>query len=199
MEKIELSEVKDLVQYEKAREAMRASVIALKRRRRVQVGPNVSVLFENRETVLFQIQEMVRAERIVEEARLREEVEVYNQLVPGPGELSATLFIELPDLHLMSQEQVRRTVNRFQGLERDCVSLRIGDAVRVAARFEDGHSNEEKMAAVHYLRFALSPQAQGALADTGRAACLVVEHPHYDAEAALAADVRAELLADLLA
>jgi hypothetical protein len=176
---------------------MRAEVIALKRRRRVALGDNLSLLFENRETVLFQIQEMVRTERIVHDDKVREEVEAYNGLVPEAGELSATLFIEIPDLHLMSQRQVRDTVNRFQGLERDHVWLKLGDGVAVPARFEEGHTSEEKMAAVHYLRFSLSPEAQAALADAAVPARLVVDHPRYRAETAIAPEVREELLRDL--
>src|SRR5712691_7709326 len=116
MQQIHLSEIKNLVEYEKARDAMRARVIALKKNRRVSVGENLTFLFENRDTVLFQIQEMVRTERLVEEPRIQDEIDAYRILLPGPGELSATLFIEIPDLVRMSQEEVRRTVNRFQGL-----------------------------------------------------------------------------------
>ena len=197
MRKIEFAEIKNLVEYEKVREALRAEVIALKRRRRVALGDNLSLLFENRATVLFQIQEMVRTERIVHDEKVREEMDVYNGLIPEAGELSATLFIEIPDLHLMSQQQVRDTVNRFQGLDRDHVWLRLGDALAVPARFEQGLTSEEKMAAVHYLRFRLSPEAQAALADASTPARLVADHPNYQAEAAIAPEVRAELLADL--
>ena len=197
MQKIALSDIKNLHEYEKVREAYRARIIALKRNRRVAVGENITFLFENRDTVLFQIQEMVRTERIVEDARVQDEIDAYRVLLPDAGELSATLFIEIPDLVRMSQEDVRRTVNRFQGLDRDGVFLAIGDRPRIPARFEGGHSNEEKMAAVHYLRFPVSPEAQAALADPGEAARLVVDHPHYQAAAEIAPAVRSELLKDL--
>jgi hypothetical protein len=159
MRKVERAEIKDLVAYEKAREAMRAHVIEVKKHRRVAVGPNLTVLFENRATVLFQIQEMVRTERMVDDGRIQEEVDVYNALVPDHGELSATLFIEIPELVRMSPDKVRETVNRFQGLDRDSVWLQV-DGLRVPARFESGHSKEEKMAAVHYVRFAC-PRRRG--------------------------------------
>jgi hypothetical protein len=197
MKKIAVSEVLDLVEYEKVCEGERARVIALKKNRRVAVGENLTLLFENRDTVLFQIQEMVRAERIVDEARIGDEVDVYNALIPEAGELSATLFIEIPDLSRMSQEQVRQAVNRFQGLERGCVFLKIGDRFTVPARFEEGHSSEEKMAAVHYLRFALPPGALDALADPAQSLRLVVDHPRYRTRQEVPADVRAELLKDL--
>jgi hypothetical protein len=194
--KVERSEIKDLVAYEKAREAMRAHVIEVKRHRRVAVGPNLTLLFENRETVLFQIQEMVRTERIVVDAKVQEEIDAYTPLVPTEGELSATLFIEIPELVRMSQDQVRETVNRFQGLERDCVWLQV-DGRRVPARFESGHSKEEKMAAVHYVRFALPEAARAALGATAADVRVVVEHSHYQAEAALAAETRKSLREDL--
>ncbi len=196
MRKVERSEVQDLVAYEKARQAMRARVIEVKKHRRVALGPNLTLLFENRDTVLFQIQEMVRTERIVDDARIQEEVDVYNALVPDRGELSATLFIEIPELVHMSQEKVRETVNRFQGLDRGCVWLVIG-GTRVPARFESGHTREEKMSAVHYVRFALPEAARAAIGDATADVRLLVDHPRYEAEARLAEEARQALLRDL--
>ena len=196
MEKIRPSEVKNLYEYEKVRDAMRGRVIELKKNRRVSVGDNLTFLFENRDTVLFQIQEMVRTERIVDEARIQEEIDAYNALIPDAGELSATLFIEIADLHLMSRDQVHEAVNRFQGLDKRGVLLRIGDGFSMPARFEEGHSKEEKMAAVHYLRFAV-PTAAAALLEAGAPASLVVDHPNYKWEASLPEETRRELRKDL--
>jgi Protein of unknown function (DUF3501) len=196
MRKVERSEIQDLVAYEKAREAMRARVIEVKKHRRVAVGPNLTLLFENRDTVLFQIQEMVRTERIVDDAKIQEEVDVYNALVPDRGELSATLFIEIPELVRMTQEKVRETVNRFQGLDRDSVWL-VVDGRRIPARFESGHGKEEKMAAVHYVRFAVPEAARAALAAAAADVRVVVEHPQCRAEAHLTAETRRALREDL--
>jgi hypothetical protein len=197
MEKIGRAELKDLVEYEKQREAMRAAVIALKARRRISVGDRITLLFENRETVLFQIQEMIRTERIVDDAKIQDELDAYNALIPGPGELSATLFIEIPELIHMTQEEVRRTVNLFQGLDREAVWLALGDSLRIPAQFEPGHTKEEKMAAVHYVRFAVPAGARAALADPGATARLLVEHSNYEAETAIPAELREEMLEDL--
>lgn len=197
MEKIQPSEVRNLVEYEQIREPMRARIIALKRNRRVSVGENLTFLFENRDTVLFQIQEMVRTERIVDEDKIREEVDTYNALIPGAGELSATLFIEIPELARLGPDEVRRAVNRFQGLDRQGVYLKVGERFTIPARFEEGHSKEEKMAAVHYLRFGLSGEAIALLADPSQHAGLVVDHPRYNARTGIAAGVRREMLADL--
>jgi hypothetical protein len=139
---------------------------------------------------------MVRTERIVHDDKVQDEIDAYNALIPDAGELSATLFIEIPELSRMAQDEVRRTVNRFQGLDKDGVWLAVGEH-RVPARFEGGHSKEEKMAAVHYLRFALPEAARAALRDPAQPARLVIDHPNYRAEAALTPAVRDELIADL--
>ena len=195
MKKVELGEIKNLVEYEKVREAMRDAVIALKQHRRVSVGDNLTFLFENRETVLFQIQEMVRTERIVDDAKIQDELDAYNALVPGPGELSATLFIEIPGIATFTADEARAAVNRFQGLDQDAVFLVVGTH-RTQARFEGGHSKEEKMAAVQYLRFPLTGESRQALIE-GAPARLVVEHPRYTAEAAIGDATRASLSQDL--
>jgi TusA-related sulfurtransferase len=196
MNKIDVSELLDLTAYEKAREAMRADVIELKKSRRVSVGDRITLLFENRATVLFQIQEMVRTERIVEETKIEDEVRTYNALIPDEGELSATLFIEIPGIARMSHDEQIAAVNRFQGLDRDAVFLVLGDH-RFAGRFEEGRTKEEKMSAVHFLRFRLSTEAVRSLRDPARPALLVVAHPNYEARQELGSSVRAELLRDL--
>jgi hypothetical protein len=195
LKKVQFEEIKNLVEYEKVREAMRAAVIALKKHRRVAVGDNLTFLFENRETVLFQIQEMVRTERIVDDAKIQDELDAYNALVPGAGELSATLFIEIPGIATFSTDQARAAVNRFQGLDQDAVFLVVGSE-RTPARFEGGHSKEEKMAAVQYLRFPLPSRSRAALIE-GAPLRLLVEHPRYKAEAAIDAATRASLSEDL--
>ncbi len=195
MKKVELSEIKNLVEYEKARETMRDAVIALKQHRRVSVGDNLTFLFENRETVLFQIQEMVRTERIVDAAKIQDELDAYNALVPDAGELSATLFIEIPGIATFTTAEARAAVNRFQGLDQGAVFMVVGSQ-RTPARFEGGHSKEEKMAAVQYLRFPLTSESREALL-LGAPSSLVVEHPRYQARAEIGDATRASLSQDL--
>lgn len=196
MKKVDLSEVQNLYEYEKVREELRARIIDLKRHRRLGVGDNVSLLFENRDTVLFQIQEMVRAERIVADEKVQDELDTYNSLIPGAGELSATLFLEIPEIARMTNEEVRAAVNRFQGLDREGVWLKAGPC-SLAAQFEGGHTREEKMAGVHYVKFAVSPEARAALADPAQRVLLVIDHPNYHAQADVPPPMRAELLKDL--
>jgi hypothetical protein len=196
MEKVALSEIRDIAQYERVREAERARIIERKRHRRLGLGENLTVLFENRETVLFQVQEMMRTERIVDEAKIQDELDTYNALIPGPGELSATLFIEIPGISRMTTDQMRAAVSRFRGLDEGRVRLEIGPHA-LPARFEEGGSREEKMAAVHYIRFAVPDEARALLADASAPARLVCTHPHHPASAALTVEMRAELMGDL--
>jgi hypothetical protein len=191
MQRIRLDEVKNLFEYEKVRDAFRREVIALKTRRRIPVGDRLSFVFENRQTVLFQIQEMIRAERIVADARIQEEIDVYNDLIPGPGELSATLFIEIED-----KDRIKPELDRFMGIdEGQHVWLQVGREFAIPGEFEAGHSKEDKLAAVHFVRFALPEPARRAFAREPVA--LVVEHPGYRARTELSDEARAALLEDL--
>lgn len=191
MQKIELPAIQNLHEYEVARPEFRRRVIELKGRRRVSVGPLVTLVFENRETVRFQIQEMLRAERIVDPAKVQDEIDVYNTLLPDPGEVAATLFIEVTE-----ESRVKPVLDAFIGLdEGKSLRMEIG-ASAYFARFEEGHGREDKISAVHYVRFPLGAAGAEALRATG-AATLVLEHGTYAARAALAPETVAELIEDL--
>lgn len=193
LKKIGRDEVLNLYEYEKIREEFRKRIIELKQQRRVQVGEKISLLFENRDTVLFQIQEMIRTERIVDEVKIQEEVEVYNELIPDEGELSATLFIEIEEMAKIKEE-----LDRFHGL--DCpgtVQLRIGDRHVIPARFAPGRSKEDKISAVHFIRFKLSPEQIRDFLSGEWDISLVVDHPNYKAEVKLDPEVRQSLAEDL--
>ena len=192
---IVIADVLNLFEYEKVRDERRQRVLALKRARRVAVGRHLSFLFESRETVLFQIQEMCRAERIAAEDKVQEEIDVYNALLPGPSELSATMFIEIEDM-----ARIKPTLDRLAGIDRgQCVWLQIGREFAVPGQFEAGHSDEEKgkLAAVHFVRFGFSAEA----IDAFRASDvdLVVDHPATRARTRLTPETKAELLTDLAA
>ena len=115
-----LEDIADQRAYERERDEFRSKVIAAKRLRRVSVGPVVTFVFENRLTIRFQVQEMARAEKMVTDQQIQHELDVYNQLLPSPGELSATLFIEL-----ISEEDLRTWLPRLVGIERSC-EMRVG-------------------------------------------------------------------------
>jgi hypothetical protein len=152
----------------------------------------VSLVFENRRTVTHQIQEMMRAEHIYDEALILHEIETYNKLIPGKDELSATVFIEVDD-----PQAIKPTLDRLRGLDDGrSLALRINGVPTIYAEFEAGHSNEEKFSAVHYVRFRLDAAAQRALHD-GAASVLAVVHPRYQAETPLSEETRRQLLGDL--
>jgi hypothetical protein len=189
---LETSEILDLVEYEKVRDARRRRIVELKKARRIAVGRYLTFVFENRDTVWFQIQEMVRAERIVDGAKIAEEVEVYNALLPQPGELSATLMIEIEDA-----SQIKPVLDKLLGVDtRGYVKLTVGSRV-IPGDFEGGHSDEErgKLSAVHFVRFALPPEARGSFATSEVA--LVVDHPNERARTVLSDETKRSLLDDL--
>ena len=193
MRQLETSQILNLVEYEKVRDARRRELIELKKRRRVSVGRYLTFVFENRETVWFQIQEMVRAERIVDEVKIAEEVGVYNTLLPGPGELAATMLIEISEAL-----QIKPVLDKLLGIDtRDYVRLTVGPHV-VVGDFETGHSDEErgKLAAVHFVRFKLPPEARRSFRDAE--VTLVVEHPNERARTVLSDVTKRALLHDLL-
>jgi uncharacterized protein DUF3501 len=193
MEKLKLSDVQDLVAYEKVRDQFRRGIIELKARRRVAVGDRVSLVFENRETALSQVQEMVRAERIVDAEKIQFEIDTYNALIPEEGELSATLFIEITDA-----ADVRKELDRFLGLDRPGALFFEQEGVgRVEARFEVGHSTEERISAVHYVKFPFGRDQRRAFVEGRGPVALVIDHPSYRYRAVLSDEVRRSLSEDL--
>lgn len=192
MKKLDLSDVKNIYEYEKVREEMCRRIIDLKRRRRVQVGKYLCFVFENRETALFQIQEMCRVERIVDEAKIREEVEVYNDLIPGENELSATLLIEIED-----RAEIQPVLDRLMGIDAgEHVWIQVGKDYAIPAQFEPGHSDADrgKLSAVHFIRFAFPPGAIEAFKKQD--AYLVVDHPREKARTRIPDEVKTSLFDD---
>ena len=189
MKKVGLDDILGLSGYEKAREDFLRRIIELKRKRRISVGDRISLVFENRDTVIFQIQEMLRAERITDLDKIREEIAVYNELVPNPGELSATLFLEIED-----QTHLRDELLKFLGID-EALSLKVGGH-SVRGQFEEGRSKDDKISAVQYVRFPFTAGAQKDFVAGARAE-LAIELPNYRASAALSADQQKSLVADL--
>ncbi len=179
-------------EYERQREAYRQTIIDLKRRRRIGIGEKITMVFENRETLRFQIQEMIRVERIVDPKKVQEELEVYNALLPGSGELSATLLIELTEA-----ETMKHWLDLFMGLDHgQKLGLRAGGEI-VYGEFEGGHSHETKISAVHFVRFRPTPAMVTALADPAVRVALSVRHAGYEADAEVPWTMRQEWLSDL--
>lgn len=189
MRKITRADIQTNEEYLKERDQRRKEVIALKKKRRIDLGNRISLTFENRETIRYQIQEMMRVEHITDDKKIQFEIDVYNELIPSPGALSATLFIEIPD-----QEQIRRVLDSMQGLDApNTLYMTIGSD-KIFAEFEPGHSKEDRIAAVHYIRFQFTPEQ---IAKFGEAQVeLLVRHPKYEATTALTQEQKQELMKD---
>jgi hypothetical protein len=189
--KVKLDEVLGPERYEHVRDAMRGRIIALKKNRRVAVGDRITLVFENHDTMLFQIQEMVRAERIVDLDKIRDEIEVYNELVPNGDELSATLLIEITD-----SDRIREDLVQLIGID-ECVVLQIGDRYEIPAQFEPGRSKEDKLSAVQYVRFPFDPEQRAAFLANEVPVYLSIRHPNYRHTAKIEPAVLASLAEDL--
>ena len=178
--------------YERQREAFRSRIIELKRKRRISVGPLITLVFENRETLLFQVQEMIRVERIVDPAKVQDELDVYNELLPGPDELSATLLIEITE-----EAKMKEWLDRFMGLDRGQTLAITANGEQAFAEFEGGHSHETKISAVHFVRFRPTTAMKEAFADLRKSVTIGVNHGGYQEDVPVPGSMREEWLADL--
>jgi hypothetical protein len=192
MKELIQTDLLSMTDYERQREQFRSQVIALKQRRRISVGPLITLIFENRETLRFQTQEMIRVEHILDPHKVQEELDVYNALMPGSGELSATLLIELTE-----QERMKEWLDVFMGLDHgETVAIRAGTE-QIFGLFEGGHSHETKISAVHFVRFRPTASMTSAFADLRQPVMLTVHHHVYHAEVSVPGSMREEWLSDL--
>ena len=192
MQKLTHADLWKLEDYARERTAFRTKVIAHKKTRTVHLGPHVTLIFEDRMTVQYQVQEMLRIERIFEPHAIVEELGAYNPLIPDGANLKATMLIEYDDVEVR-----RRELENLRGIE-DRIDLIVGShaAVRAIADEDLDRSNETKTSAVHFLRFELSAAMVSALRAGGPLA-FAVAHPHYAAHATVDPAVREALSADL--
>jgi hypothetical protein len=196
MTKLTIDDISDLRAYERERAKFRAEVIAVKKRRRVHVGPVVTLLFENRVTIRFQIQEMARAEKLISDEAIESELAIYNPLIPASGSVSATLFIELT-----SDAELREWLPKLVGIEQQ-VELRVGDgadAQAVRCVVDPDHAKQltrdEITASVHYVHWDFTPDQVDAF-ERGPVE-LAITHPDYEHVTPLSDETRVELLHDL--
>ena len=174
MNKLSPADLYSLERYARERPAIRTSVLEHKRDRQIHVGPNATWLFEDRITVQYQVQEMLRTERITKEAAILHELETYNELVPGDGELSATMFVEIPDA-----DTRERRLSELAGLEGTIALEVLG--TKIAARNETRGVLPDRTTAVHYIKFPLGRDLAVSLIARERnvegAMFFIVEHP----------------------
>jgi hypothetical protein len=179
--------------YAKSRPALRAEVIAHKRRRTVHLGDHVSLLFEDEKTIRYQIQEMLRVEKIFEEDGIREELDAYNPLVPDGSNFKATMLIEYAD-----EAERRAALRKLIGIE-DRVFVQVEGRARVYAIADEDLDREtdEKTSAVHFVRFELTPDMKAALS-AGAQLTVGCDHEAYAARVAeLPPETLASLVSDL--
>jgi hypothetical protein len=192
MPRIDRASLMPLETYARERPQFRAKVMAHKRQRTVPVGEHVTLLFEDELTIRYQVQEMLRVERIFEEEGIREELEAYNPLVPDGRNLKATLMVEYPD-----PDERRRKLEELIGIE-DTAWVQVGGHGRVWAIADEDldRENEEKTSSVHFLRFQLSDTMAQALKN-GAALAIGIDHPRYVATVNADSGVRNSLAKDL--
>jgi hypothetical protein len=193
MQKLTEKDLLSLERYSRERQDFRTRVMAHKRNRQVNVGPNTMWLFEDRLTVQYQVQEMLRTERIFEAEGIAEELAAYNPLIPDGSNWKVTFLIEYPDAEIR-----RIQLERLKGIEDRCWVQAEGCARLYAIADEDlERENDVKTSAVHFLRFELD---QGTVAALKRGASLAmgIDHPSYHHELApVSENVRAALISDL--
>ena len=193
MDKLTVEQLLGLEQYARRRNEFRAQVLKHKSHRRLAVGPNMTWCFEDRLTIQYQIQEMLRAERVFEEQGIRDELDAYNPLIPDGSNWKATLLVEFPDTEVR-----REQLMRLRGVESRCWVQVPGFEKAFAIADEDlPRENDEKTSAVHFLRFELTPPMLAALKG---GACLGagVDHDGYrHAVEPVPEHIRASLLDDL--
>ncbi len=195
MRPLALDEMVGIDAYEALRDDYRARVVAHKKSRRLPVGDRVTLVFEDRETIRFQVQEMMRVERLRAPEKVQHELDVYNELIPGDGELSATLLIEITEIG-----SIRAELDRLIGLD-EHVFLIVGegaDAARVQARFDEKQLDDERIAAVQYVRFVVPESLRERLRDFSVPAWVAIEQESYHQRVPLPEDVRSALLGDLI-
>ncbi len=191
MQKLTADDLLPLESYHKERPRLRAEVLAHKRHRQAPIGPNVTLYFEDRLTMRYQVQEMLRAERIFESEAITEELAAYNPLIPDGTNLKATMMIEYPEV-----TERRAALARLKGVE-NSVYLEVASLGRVFAYADEdlARSDETKTSAVHFLRFELDAAMRSALKG-GAPLTLGVDHEHYRHELAASAEMRKSLAAD---
>jgi len=186
------SDLMNIIEYEKVRKEYRKDIILYKKNRRIKLGPNITITFENMKTIKFQIQEMMRAERMVHDHQIQEELDIYNSLLPPKNGLSATLFIEVTE-----QTKIKKVLNQFIGLtEGNNLFFQINDE-KVFSQFEKGREEKDKISSVHYISFILDEVAKQKFLDKSREISLCVSYNNYEFSELISSEMHLSLVDDL--
>jgi Protein of unknown function (DUF3501) len=192
MKKIAPDEILALADYERVRDRLRPLFIHEKERRRLHVGSHLTFIFENPQTAWYQVEEMIRTEKMTDGAAIQHEIDTYNELIPAAGELAATLLIEYAD-----PRERDAALTRLVGIERH-LWLKIGEK-RIAARFDDRQMSDERISAVQFVRFSLEGVDATRLIELAGKGELAVEadHPSLAARGEIAGLLASSLAEDL--
>lgn len=191
MNKIDYADIIPYHDYLKVRKEFQDRIIKLKKNRRIQVGDYITFVFENRETVLYQIQEMIRLEKMLDEKLIINEIELFNQLVPDTNELVATMFIEIFERHL-----IKPVLNSLVGIQDNKIFIEF-DNERITAIFSDESLAQGKVSAVQYVKFRFNDNQVDKFISPKSSAKILINHPNYKAESVIPENVKSSLVEDL--
>lgn len=191
MKKIELKDIIPYNDYLKVRKEFQQKIIKLKKNRRVQVGDNITFVFENRETVLYQIQEMIRLEKMTDEKLIQQEIDVFNKLIPDENELCATILIEI-----FERQFIKPILNSLVGIQDNKIFLKFADE-SITPIFIDENLPDGRISAVLYARFKFNSNQIEKFLNPKNLVSIEINHPNYKAETIIPENVRLSLMEDL--
>lgn len=190
MKRIELSDIIDIAEYERKRNEYRPKIMKEKDKRRVHVGPQITYLFETFDTMLYQVQEMMRAERIVEEEGIWEEINTYNELIPEKNQLSASMFIEISDV-----EERKILLSKIVDLPKH--TYLMVDDFKILAEFDPRQGSDDKLSSVQYIKFTLNDEQSSRFNKADSKISLGFDHPYYDQQFELTNEQKNTLFNDM--
>jgi hypothetical protein len=192
MKPISPTDIMSKQEYASRREDMRRRIMALKAKRRVPLGEHVTLHFETRDTMLYQVHEMLRAEDSWERPdAIEDELEAYNPLIPGGNELSATLFLEYE-----TPEERNQRLQDLLGIDRH-LWLQVGDTEPLLARFDQAQVSPTRVSSVQYVKWPIDSERARLVATDGTVVRARIDHPAYEAQAVLSEETRKEIARDL--
>jgi len=193
LKKIELKDIIPYHDYLKIRKEFQQKIIKLKKNRRLQVGENITFVFENSQTVLYQIQEMIRLEKMTDEKLIQQEIDVFNRLIPDENELCATILIEI-----FERQFIKPILNSLAGIQDNKIFLKF-DNEAITPIFFDENLPDGRISAVLYVKFKFTQSQVEKFLNLKNVAKIEVNHPNYKAEAIIPENVRISLIEDLRA
>lgn len=193
MKPIELIDLMNIYEYEKVRDQYRKDIIKYKKNRRIALGPDITLTFDNRKTLIFQILEIMRAERLVHNDQIQNEIDVYNSILPGENNLRATLFLEVQET-----DQIQPVLNRFIGITTGRNIYLVINGKKIFAEFEIGREETNKISSVHYIQFQFNEDLKSIMVDQDSEVELAIDYKGYVFNQKLSVEQKLSLVEDLM-